>query len=870
LKPLKSNQFETFEVLLAELKLPDVNITFIVIYRPPNSSLPIFFMELADLLEDTLSSGNKLVLLGDTNIHVDDKTNAAAKKIKECLSSFNLMQFIQEPTHIHGHTLDILVCDAESDLINNINIDNNGISDHHSVYWELTSQRLMEDKKTIIYRDLKNINVDNLNEDIRNSSLNQFCNYNSNVTDATSMFKYILGSLLDHHAPEKRLEVKNRINTPWYSNALREKKREVRKLEKAWRKTKDALSGFEYRYRLQELSVLAESEKKTFYKNQIVQHKGNMKMLYRTINVLTKPEQPRTLPQAASVEELCNKFVNFYGDKIDKIRVELIQHNVEENDDDVRILINCLHNFQSETEASIMEIITKMPSKTCKLDCLPTNILKKCLPSLIKFITILVNLSFLQGTFPETLKDALVIPLLKKLGLDPSIFNHFRPVSNIEFLSKVMEKAAAHQLTDYMRINHLFEDLQSSYKTGHSTETALIRIQDDMCKSIDEGNAIILLLLDLSSAFDTVDHNILIKRLENYYGIKDLALSWIKTYLTGRRQAVTIDGMRSEWKPLKCGVPQGSILGPILFTLYTQPLCDILRSKGVDFHLYADDTQIYWQFRCIRDRCDYVIAKLKIEECVQTIKTWMRNNMLKLNDGKSELLVISSRGQLNHLTPDTSIMVGGHELEAKSAVRNLGVMLDKHLSMEDNISKVMSKCFMNIKKIYRIRGFIDRNTTKILMNSLVLSHIDYCSALYKGIPNKSVKRLQRAQNAAARLIFQVDRRTDSKPLIQELNWLTVSQRIDYKCLLIGFKVINDLGPKYLSDLISMYDPVVDLRSSFNFNLNSVRCNRVTFGYRRFSVYLPPMWNSLPSDIKLAPTVQSFKKQIKEFIRNNNA
>ena len=223
------------------------------------------------------------------------------------------------------------------------------------------------------------------------------------------------------------------------------------------------------------------------------------------------------------------------------------------------------------------------------------------------------------------MKNAVLSPLLKKPSLDFEIFSNFRPVSKLKFLSKVIEKVAAMHLTNYLCDNNLNESLQSACKKDHSCETALLRVKNDILKSIDDNQCVVILLLDLSATFDTVDHKILLHRLQTRFGIKGKALSWLQSYLTDRSQSVQIDGFTSSVRPLRFGVPQGSVLGPLLYLLYTAPLGNVIRWHDMDFHLYADDTQLYTTFSC-DDKDDLTTTISRIESCLVDITNWMTTN----------------------------------------------------------------------------------------------------------------------------------------------------------------------------------------------------------------------------------------------------
>jgi hypothetical protein len=300
------------------------------------------------------------------------------------------------------------------------------------------------------------------------------------------------------------------------------------------------------------------------------------------------------------------------------------------------------------------KIVMQSPSKQCELDALPTWLLKDCLSELNETITCIVNLSLATGKFPVSLKCATVRPLIKKASLDPEILKNFRPVSNIPVISKYIEKVVVAQLVCHLDRNGFQEKFQSAYKKYHSTETALLCVHNNILQALDSGQCVLLILLDLSAAFDTVDHAILLRRLSNM-GVVDSALSWFHSYLTDRTQRVQIHGVKSKAHNLSCGVPQGSVMGPILFLVYLTPLGDIMRQSGHSFMLYADDNQIYIVFR----REALTETKVSSEQCVACVKSWLVDNKLKFNDDKTEVLLIQSK----YRKPVTleSIQVGNAE-----------------------------------------------------------------------------------------------------------------------------------------------------------------------------------------------------------------
>ena len=404
--------------------------------------------------------------------------------------------------------------------------------------------------------------------------------------------------------------------------------------------------------------------------------------------------------------------------------------------------------FTPASQDEVRKLILSSPSKSCDLDSLPTWMLKIHLDSLLPVITKIVNLSLDTVSFPSTFKDALVTPLLKKPNFDSNTFKNFRPVSNLNFVSKIIENVVASRLTEYLSTNELFEPFQSAYKKYHATETALVRVQNDILCSLDNKCGVFLVLLDLSAAFDTIDHEIL-RRLESI-GVKGRALEWIYSYLSNRTQAVNINGTLSAPAPLRFGVPQGSVLGPLLFTTYSRHIADIARNHELNVHLYADDTQLYFSYD-INFPHDELTVRSKIEKCVADIKSWMAANKLKLNDEKTELIMFTTP-RMHSRIQDNHIQIANAKIQSAHSARNLGVFLDENMTMAEHIKKICQSAYFQIRNINSIRKNLSNDTASILVHALITSRLDNGNAHLYGILNTLLDKLQRTQNAAARVL----------------------------------------------------------------------------------------------------------------------
>ena len=520
--------------------------------------------------------------------------------------------------------------------------------------------------------------------------------------------------------------------------------------------------------------------RQSYYQTKITESASDRRALFRIVAQLTSRQQTLILPSHDDLELLLNSFGVHFGEKVATIRkeVEEIPTLYEFTDRPLEEAVESpavLRAFLPMKQSAVSEIISAIPCKSCPLDPIPTSLLKRVSDVLVPSITSLVNLSLLSGEFPSNLKSAIVTPLLKKPTLCPEIKSNYRAISSVATSSKILERSAASQLNDHLSTNKLYVPVQSAYRQKHSTETALLRVVNDLLLSIDSGKASMLVLLDLSAAFDTVDHDILVNRLRDSFCIQDKALSWFQSYLSDRTQTVRVFDVSSKKFPLLFGVPQGTVLGHPLYTCYSSPTYEIAKRRGIISHSCADDYQFQQDFVMDDDHVGQlgaydrmyrytVVLLYLLMYCIGETADWMAQNRCKLNDPKTDFMLVYSDRRARKPAP-LKLRVGDCELEPVQKVKNLGVILDSHLSMEAQVNSICRRAYFHLRSIGLIRKHLDLQTTKILVHAFVASTLDYCNSLLNGLPAKLLKKLQLVQNASARLIFRL--RKNTLPHIQK-------------------------------------------------------------------------------------------------------
>ena len=454
--------------------------------------------------------------------------------------------------------------------------------------------------------------------------------------------------------------------------------------------------------------------------------------------------------------------------------------------------------------------------------------------------------------------------------------NNYRPVSNLCFIAKILEKLVLSQVSSYLNSHNPYNTCQSAYRPGHSTETALLKVVNDLFLSLCKGNISVLALLDFSSAFDTIDHPILVHRLHTDFGFIDTVLQWFSSYLTDRTHYVSLSNHCSAFTHVHSGVPQGSFLDPILFTMYIKPLSAIIDSHSIMHHSFADDLQL--QMSAPPDRISELLHSM--QSCISDVKAWATANMLRLNDNKTELMLVTSKRTKHLHSLPTSITIGNAQIPFKKSVKNLGFTLDCHLTMNAHVSNIARTCYFKLRRLASIRRFLTSTATATHVSAFALSIINYCNSLLFGSTHDVISHLQQIQNNATRVIFHFSKLSNIITHPKSYHWLPVKVRSTYKiaCLCYNCHSIchwhaAEKAITFMQHLLQLIHHASSLLTCTQYGntcsssytmplLYGPAHSRATL--RDHSIYFASysVWNSIPNDVRCAPSLWSFKSYLK--------
>ena len=504
--------------------------------------------------------------------------------------------------------------------------------------------------------------------------------------------------------------------------------------------------------------------------------------------------------------------------------------------------------------ATVLELLNAVKiSKATGHDGISNRILKIAALFIHKKLTDICNLSIVLGIFPSEWKIAKVTPFFKSGERNEP--NNYRPISVLPTIARLFERLIFKQIYSYFSDKKLIYSHQSGFRAQHSTTTALLDLLNQWCLNIDRGMVNGVLFLDLKKAFDTVDHVILLKKL-NCYGVDDRALAWFRSYLEDRQQVCYVNGVTSSMASITCGVPQGSILGPLLFLVYVNDF-----PKSLDYgmaRLFADDTNLTFS------GCSLAALQDEMTKDLKGITSWLSANKLTLNVLKTDFMLIGSRQRVAALEGNVTLRLNDAVLQQVHSLKCLGVNVDQNLTWDSHIASIRKKVTRNVGILKKVKPVLNRLNLIDIYRSLIEPYFTYCCIVWDSIGETQIKSLQKLQNRAARIITGASYLIRSNDVLDQLGWLNLAEQRQYQKAIMMFKIINGLTPSYLSDMFTRTSSLSDygLRSSrMNFELPK---NRTNYFKNSFAFTGAKVWNNLPNALKEEKSLDTFKSKLKLF------
>ncbi|KAJ8017557.1 hypothetical protein HOLleu_44948 [Holothuria leucospilota] len=832
------------------------------VYRPPNSPVS-FFNSFSEMLSKASREKKEVVTLGDLNCNVDPSVrDVNARHLRFITDLYQLENIIEIPTRVSetSSTVIDLILTTMKERHKETKVYVTNISDHFLIATVVgTKTQINNSSNYIVYRNFSKLNENSFRNDLQSSGFDDIFSCN-NVDHAWKLWWNKFMKVVDIHAPKRSKRVRSRP-CPWLSQNLVKMMNERDFYHKKALTTKLPLDWEHYKELRNRVNMEFKWSKKNFLRTKIAKNK-NGEDVWNCLKLLipsNKKSLPANINYGTETFESSNDIANAFNDYFGKIALDIVNHNDEHVHSDFMLPSGPSQMFflpHVSEEFVMKEVLSMSPGKSTGLDEIGCKVLKTALPVILSSLTYIINLSLKEGVFPQEWKHAKVTPIFKK-GDVHDICN-YRPISVLPIVSKIIERAVHKALYEYLSKNKLLCDNQSGFRPAHSCETALINMVDTWLENIDKGLYTGIILIDLSKAFDTVNHDILLNKLK-VYGCSNHALTWFTSYLSDRKQSVQIKNMLSKCSDIKIGVPQGSILGPLLFTLYINDLPNVLRYGRVD--MYADDTTLSVSGGNIND----IERKLTVD--MAEITKWINKNKLALNVAKTKCMLLTSSQRRRFLDRggDLHIEINNTRIECVDKVKCLGVMIDKDLLFHEHVSSVSSNCLKKIGLLKKSSSLLDSHHLSMLYNAFILPHLNFCSTVWADKHKGDTSKLSSIQRRCARIISGAEWDTPSSRILNELRWIPIDEQFFFNRSIMMYKILNDISPPYLKrnfTKLQNVHPYCTRRAKQDLVLP--RC-RTSLYAKSFTVRGTTSWNSINDEIRNSKSVETFKRRPRQDI-----
>ena len=839
------------------------------IYRPPSSSLSEFNTDLAKVLDIISKEGKNCYLMGDLNINIANMNNNLNKDFIDTMYSYYFHPMISVPTRVTETSATLI-----DNIFTNVFGDNSKsgvlcmeVADHCPIFL-VTFKEHMESISTLNPKYKRSFNEANTSKfksviseytwtDILHSvdpqeSYTLFLKCVSQAYDLC--FPLRLVSSKPHHNPTK----------PWITSAILKSVNTKHRLYKKYLLSPTPFNHAQLKMYRNKLNHIIRGAKKHYYNEELSKHKNNMTLLWRSINcILNKKNKCKQLPKEfkadgeviSAPQVIANTFNIFFSEVGPNLASKIPPSNHNPLQFMNSPILENMH-FPMVSEDEVLKTLNGLKSSSPGYDNIDCKLLKTIHEYIVQPLTHIFNLSLEQGIVPSELKIAKIIPIHK--DDDPAIFNHYRPISILPAISKILEKLLYQRLIEHLDKHNILYTHQYGFRKKHAIYLPLIHLVNAIYKARDRMENSIGIFLDLSKAFDTVNHLILLQKLA-HIGVNNNALLWFKSYLKDRQQFVCYNGTNSPPLHMQCGVPQGSMLGPLLFLIYINDLSNV--SDKLSTILFVDDTSVLYSHK----DPDTVIKVLNEE--LGKLSIWFQSNKLSLNIKKTNFICFGLKPHI--FNKSSQLLIDNIPITNVCSTQFLGIMVDESLSWKSHIISISSKIAKSIGILRKIRHLISSEVATLLYYSMIYPYINYCNIVWASTHQTKLEPLYRLQKRAVRTICCVHPRHSSQPLFSRIGVLSVYQ---VNHLQIGLFVHGSLEktlPTFFHNLFGYNSQNHNYltRSSNLLRPPKARTSQtqLIIGFR-----VSKIWNALPVGLHLSElSVYQFKNGLKTLLLNTN-
>ena len=842
------------------------NVLVGVIYRPPNTDISEFNEIVSDLLKKLKAEKKYVHIMGDVNINlINMDKHIATQDFVDTLLQFGMIPTISKPTRVTKSSA-TLIDNIFTNLVKNSSSVFSGVlytdlTDHFPVFFIDTSTSLQLTDSVIRKRVYSDVNINKFNQGLSSTDWSQVLSADD-AQKAYTNFHDIMTKLYNECFPLKEFKLGYLTRKPWLSEGMKRQIKIKNRLYRRYLRSDNPEHHMIYKRFRNVLHNKLHIAEKAHYDKLINDNKHNLKKSWKILkDIINKKKSSSCFSKfvvnksiTTDKQKIAEGFNNFYinvgpdlASNIPNVNcspADLLKDRVVNN-----LLLNevCLDELE--------KCVLSLKDSSAGWDNFTSNVIKKSFVK-IKFPLLhIINLSFSTGVFPLELKVARVIPLFKS-GLS-TLFSNYRPVSVLPALSKIFERLLYARLLKFINDNNVLYKFQFGFREGHSPNLALMLLVDKISRALEDGDFVLGLFLDFSKAFDTVNHEILFTKLE-FYGVRGLSLNLFKSYLGGRKQFVEYNGASSSQSDIICGVPQGSILGPLLFLIYINDLAHA--SEKIFSILFADDSNLFLSGK----DPDQLIRTMNVE-LIHIVK-WLQVNKLSINLKKTHFMIFRKRKV--KITLKEKIFINNVKISQIEKTKFLGVMIDHNLTFINHMKYTKGKIAKAIGILYRGKKFFNEITMKTLYNVFVYPYLMFCIEVWGKNCDKYLEPVLKKQRHALRLITGVSKRTPTTPIREKFKLLSLQEIYIYAVQLFMFKVHHKKVPPIF---LTFY---VKNRDIHNYPTSSRNKYHVPLAKSYYTAKIVrttgvTTFNFFLDKVQLNVSYISYKSNLKKFLVDNN-